>query len=235
MRTTLGPVLTVLLAAAASTCGCSATPPTASKDAAGGKEKETTNKRAGLERDLAVARERIARAERDLADQNLTGAESLAKAKGELDMAQGRMKTFDEKEAPNKLAKARLDLQGARDNQEDSKEELEQLELMYKDQDLADKTREIVIRRSQRQLARAGERLKLQEDDLKILEDRTLPQDREKISFEIADKQRTLGLAQRTHESALHDKRIALMAAQAEGARLERELASLAAEPKAAP
>jgi len=223
-----------LLAAAVLTGGCSSSPPAATDaPATAGKEKETAQKRAGLERDLALAREKIAKAKRDLADQEASGSASLAKAKGDLDVVQGRLKTFDEKEAPNKLAKARLDLQMARDQNDDAKEELEQLELMYKDQDLADKTREIVIRRTKRQLARTEDHLKLQEDDLKILEERTIPQDREKIALELADKQRALVLAQRASEASLHEKRIALMAAEADVARIERELESLASQAKA--
>ncbi len=219
--------------------GCSSTPPSAtiaspSSASAPSKEKEASLKKAGFERELAIAREKLAKAKRDVMDQELSGSAAVLKARADVELTQARLRTIDEKEAPNRLAKANLDLQAARDSQDDSKEELEQLEIMYKEQDLADKTREIVIRRSKRQLARAADRLKLQEDDVKILSERTLPQEREKLVLEIADKQRAHEQSVRASESGLFEKRLGILVAEAEVARLERELEALAADGKAA-
>ena len=196
--------------------------PEMARAAAGGakageaKDKETALKRAAFERDLPIAREKLSKAKMDLADQEHIGQASLAKAKADLELTQTRLKNFDEKEAPNRLAMARLNLNQAQDRAADSKEELEQLELMYKEQDLADKTREIVIRRARRELDRSQERLRIQGDDLKILEERTLPHERAKLALEVADKERDQEKTARSADAALLEKRIALMSAEAD-------------------
>jgi hypothetical protein len=228
------PSLLVAVAVLGLLAGCGSTPAGApqapGKDP--GKEKEAALKRAALERDLPIAREKLAKARRDLADQELSGRAAVIKAKADLDLASARLKDVDEKETPNRLAQARLGLKRARDMLEDSKEELEQLELMYKDQDLADKTREIVIRRAKRGLERAQEGLKLEEESVKTLEERTIPHERGKLALEAADKLRALESAERGAESSLAEKKIGLLGATAEVARLEAELAAIEKDSK---
>jgi hypothetical protein len=187
-------------------------------------ERDKALKRAALERDLPIAKEKVENARRDLADQTADAQAASAKLQKELQLAKTKLETFEKREAPARTAKAQLDLQYARDNHENNKEELEQLELMYKDQDLADKTREIVIRRAKRELERTQQRLALQQEELGILTERTLPQEREKLSLDVEEKQREIARAERGTQKAMGDKKVALMAAESEIKRIEGEM-----------
>jgi hypothetical protein len=191
------------------------------------KEKERVNKRASLEREMPVAREKLENARRDEADQKADSQASAAKVRKELDLARKKLETFEGREMPAKVAKGKLDLQNAKDNLDNSKEELEQLELMYKEQDLADKTREIVIKRAKRELDRATQRFAIQQEELAILTERTLPQEKEKLALDVEEKERESARAERGAQKAAGEKKVALMAAENEIKRIETELASL--------
>lgn len=191
------------------------------------KAQEKALKRANLDRQLSVERQKLDRARQEVENQEVSGRGSVEKSAAERELAQARLRTFDEKEAPNRLGKARLDLQQAKDNLDEAKEELDQLEMMYKEENLADKTREIVIRRGKRRLDRAGERLALQQRELETLEGNTLPHERAKLALELEEKTRELDRARRAADSSLLEKRIAVMSAEAEVARIEAELGSL--------
>jgi HlyD family secretion protein len=197
------------------------------REAKEAKERDKANKRAALEREVPIAKEKLARAHKDVADQAEDAAGSAAKAQKEVAMAKAALETFEKREMPAKIAKAQLDLQGAKDNLEDNKEELEQLELMYKDQDLSDKTREIVIRRAKRALDRAKERLGIQQEELGILMERTLPQSREKLVLESEEKQREAARVERASQKAAVERKIGVMAAESEVKRIETELAGM--------
>jgi hypothetical protein len=191
------------------------------------KEREKATKRAALERELPISREKLARAQKDVSDQAEDAQASGAKIKKEIELARAALETFEKREMPAKIAKGQLDLQNAKDNLDNNKEELEQLELMYKEQDLADKTREIVIRRAKRELERAQQRLAIQQEELSILTERTLPQSREKLVAEADEKQREAARVERAAQKAAADKKIALMAAESDIKRIETELAAL--------
>src|SRR5262249_4463133 len=93
------------------------------------KEREKAMKRASLERELPISREKLARAQKDVADQLEDAQASSAKAQKELALAKASLETFEKREMPAKTAKAQLDLQNAKDGVDNNKEELEQLEL----------------------------------------------------------------------------------------------------------
>lgn len=191
------------------------------------KEKEKATKRAALERELPIAKEKLARAQKDVADQAEDAQAAGAKIQKEIGLARAALETFEKREMPAKIAKAQLDLQNARDGVDNNKEELEQLELMYKEQDLSDKTREIVIRRAKRELERATQRLAIQQEELNIMTERTLPQSREKLVLEAEEKQREAARAERASQKASTDKKIALMAAESDVKRVETDLANM--------
>jgi hypothetical protein len=196
------------------------------------KERDKALKRAALERELPIAREKLIKAQKDLSDQDLDAQGAAVKLQKDLGLAKIKLETFEKREMPAKIAKAQLDLQNSRDGLDNSQEELEQLEIMYKEQDLADKTREIVIRRAKRDLERARQRLGLQEAEATLLTERTLPQDREKLALDVEEKEREIARAERAAQKATLEKRIALMAAESDIKRIEAEMAAFKGEAK---
>jgi hypothetical protein len=196
------------------------------------KEKEKASKRAAIERDLPIAREKLAKAQKEMEDQGVDAQAAAAKADKELALARMRLETFESREAPSRTAKGELDLQQVKDGLDNAREELEQLELMYKEQDLADKTKEIVIRRARRELDRAQQRLKIQEGEHAILVERTLPHEREKLRLEVEEKERDVARTARNSQKASMEKKIGLMSAEAEIKKLESDRASLEGDAK---
>ena len=233
--------LTVI--ALASFLGCASTRKDAASDSTasaartGGDEalkaSETATKRAGLERQLAIAREKLTEARVDAEVQKAEAKDAADKGKGELELAKAELTQFDERDAPTRIAKAKLDLQDARDALSEQQEELAQLEATYAGGDLADKTREIVLNRGKRRVARAQQRLAIQERETSSLEQLTIPRERGKLELEVQTKTRDL---QRSADAATaHDalsKRIAILSAEAEVARLEADIAALATAAK---
>lgn len=103
--------------------------------------------------------------------------DQMTKAEEELDLATQKLTQFEKVDAPLRVEKAKLDLERSRDQLADAQEELDELKMMYANADLADKTRDIVMHRTERRLARQKAGLALAERDFDILQQYTLPQD----------------------------------------------------------
>lgn len=185
---------------------------------------------ASADRDLATARDKlaIARLQVDLAEKR-TETGRLRKER-ELELARSELAQFEESDAPTRLAKSKLDLARRRDAVTEQKEELAQLEMMYEQQDLADKTREIVLQRGKRRVERAEADLAIGERETATLEGKVLPRERAKLALEIDVKARELEEMKRDAESTLLDKRMALRSAEADVH--AAELKAGGAEPK---
>src|SRR5262249_44700663 len=163
---------------------------------------------------------KVARARMEVEAARTSSAAALAKAQAELALAEEARKRFVEIEAPLKEARSQLDLQEAQDSLADNREELDQLEMMYKEDDHADKTKEIVLRRGKRRLERAEQRFHLQERERDSLPGE-LAQSRTKLELAVTEKKVELERVQRAAESEALDKDTALLGAQAELARVE--------------
>jgi HlyD family secretion protein len=188
---------------------------------------DVAKKRAALLRDAAVAKSKLGRADQDLADQEADNASALSKAATEVEFAKKKLATFDEREAPARVAKAKLDLKGVEDGVKDAEDELAQLEMMYKNSEIGDGTKEMVLQRARRALERAKARRDLGQNDLKTLEERTVPFERGRLALDVAERERDLERAKRAAEKTLFDKRLAKTLAENEAARLADELAAL--------
>ena len=187
-------------------------------------------KLAKLERDLAIAQQRMKRAGMAIEHAGVDGQNSIAKAEAELDIARRKLETFEEKTVPTRIARAELNLQGAEDRVLEAKQELEQLELMYKDEEFADKTKEIVLERGRRRLERSQRSLEIQRVDLATLTEKTIPVELEEHELRVREKHRALERARRSAESTRLDKQIALMGAESEITRLKTEIEVLIEE-----
>jgi len=98
-------------------------------------------------------------------------------------------------------------------------EEIAELQMMYKNADLADKTRDIVLHRAERRLARQKEALALAKGDLDVLEQKTLPLERRRLELDLAA--RTAEAEDGARGAAIDEmnKRAALRDAEAEAAK----------------
>lgn len=182
------------------------------------------NKAADLERQVELARRKLERAQMDL-EQHGHGAEaSLAKANDDLQRAAHAFEHFQSFDRPQRLHRAKLELQSAEDFMTEQHEEMQQLELMYEQDDLADKTKEIVLARGRRRLERAKERLGLQQKELEDQISFHLPEEERRLSQAVRDAKAALQRAEFEAKSGAIDRETAVITARQEIEKLEREL-----------
>jgi hypothetical protein len=198
------------------------------KEAAEEADKEDPKrKRARLARQMAIAAEKVKKARLAQAHQQAEDQDKVARKRTERELAATKLEDFEEHNAPQRIEEARLALHRAEDRVKEAQEELAQLEMMYAEEDLADKTREIVLERGRRRLERARRELELQRTALANLEEHDLPREAAEMRAQATDKASELENLQRTAETNLLDKQIAVMEAEAEVARLEEEIEEL--------
>ena len=158
---------------------------------------------------------------------------ALAAAERELRTAQEDLDHFTGVVRQRRLDEDALAVQGSADNLLESREELAQLEMMYKDSQLGDATAEIVLNRSRRRLARAeeGHRLRLQRsEDLKSIE---LPRELENLQHALRAKQVALENVRRAQEKARLEREAARRDLAFERTKLDRELDDIGRDDKA--
>ena len=196
-------------------------------DASGGGEAGNGREAEQLERKLSIAKARLAVAELEAEADAARHAASARHTAGEVQLAEASLARFQEASRPQRLASGKLDLQGAKDRAQEAAEELEQIKIMYKDQDLDDMTAEFVVSRGERMAKRAAERLKIQEAQLNALETRELPQEQQRLALAVDKAVAQMEQQAREATIAQHRKAIAVQEAKNEVRRLEEELAEL--------
>ena len=181
---------------------------------------------ARLERQARGASERADAAHAQEHEQGAANALVAARGEAELKDIQDQLAQLEKVDAPARVAKAKLELAQMQDALAEQEEELAQLEMMYKESDLADKTREIVLNRGKRRVERAKEKLELQARDVQALGETILPHEHDKLARQLELKRRDLERVQREGEMQLHEQHIASESAEIEVMRAEAELAA---------
>ncbi|MGD8452613.1 MAG: hypothetical protein PVJ57_12410 [Phycisphaerae bacterium] len=194
------------------------------------KARERERKLAHLERDLETARLRLQKTKLDNEAAALRYAQSLEQAQTELQLAQEKFDTTQALEVPQRIAWSELNLQRSRDNLQNATEELEQLELMYKDDQFADQTKEIVISRSRRELERTQRDVQLREEEHRRLLEVYLPREKREQELQLAKQERGVVNMQSDEQRAVIDRQIALINAEAAITKLEEQLSDLREE-----
>ena len=183
-----------------------------------------------LERDLDVAKMKLEKAEHGARNDEIQFGESVEKAEAELNIARRKLGNLVEITAPHRIARAELTLQRAEDGFKDAQQELAQLELMYSDEQFADQTKEIVIERAKRRLARSQRDLELRHKETETLREVTIPLEITEHELRLVGKERALTQLKRGRGITVIDKRIAVIGAEAEIIRLDNALSDLREE-----
>lgn len=179
---------------------------------------------AQLKQDLALAQKKLGRAKLDQSQQEIDAAAAVQKATEELGAAKRALQHFDEFDRPRKLAEAALSLQNAQDNLVEQEEEMQQLELMYSQDELGDKTKEIVLARGKRRLDTVRQRLEIARRVTADLENFQLVEERQKLALTVTEKEQALKRATFEQESGRADKQIAVEEQQSAVKKAEQEL-----------
>ncbi len=207
-----------------------AAPDGSSQEAGEGDEQSSEAKREGLEVDLAIARIKLEHANMELQMNEVDSTASIGFAKAELDLSRARMAQFSSLDMPNRIARNEISLQRAKDSTAEAEEELAQIQMMYKEQDLEEMTAEFVINRGERNLRRARKSLDVQEREFEALTEHELPRELESLALDVERKTSALLKAETGAAASLLMKKVAVMTADESVKDLEEELEELAEE-----
>ncbi|MAB79682.1 MAG: hypothetical protein CMJ89_10065 [Planctomycetes bacterium] len=217
-------LLVVLFSGCASTSENETPSATAREIKSPGKEARELD---ALERELGLARARLAKVELEQSFSEEQLETKIRHGKTEIGIAEAGLARFREVDGPNQLASEKLNLRTAKDRAQEAADELKQIEIMYKEQDLDDLTAEFVVSRGRRSAERAAARIVIQEGTLLALEERELPQKEQELGLALDKAISGLQNTEREGEIVRHGKAIALQEAENEIARLENELVAL--------
>ncbi len=200
----------------------------AQRDAFDGRAIALSRRREDHARSLAELELRRARAAVEQA--SAIAGEEMAVAQAERDqrVAAEDVRHFDEVEQARRLAESELELRGSADGLLETREELAQLEMMYKDSDLGDATAEIVLSRTRRRLQRAEDGHHLREQRAAELATITLPRERERLALELAAKTVALENSKRAAEQGRMQRDQALRDFEFDARKQVRELDDIA-------
>lgn len=190
-------------------------------------EEDPAAKRRSLERKLDIARVTGEQAELESRTQELEARQAIDQAQKDLEIAKAKLTQFRELDVPNRIAKAELSLARIRDAAEEAAEELKQIEIMYEEQDLEDRTAEFVVNRGRRNAERRKQEIQIEVRSLETLKGHELPRERATLELDVTRKEVALEKAMRDARSGALAKRIALMTAKSQVAGLEDELSRL--------
>lgn len=191
---------------------------------------EKASKVRGILRRLEIARAKLDQARFDGETAAMTSRRALENAEIDLKLAATSLEQFQKVEMPTKIAQAELQLRGSHDRAEEAAEELKQIEIMYKEQDLQEMTAEFVVKRGKRSAERAAQMLEIEKRNFESLKTHEMPKRLRQLELEVDAKKAALEKARRDMESGATGRKIALMAAESEIAGLEEELVALERE-----
>ncbi len=188
---------------------------------------DSATKIKSLERKLALAAMKLEQAQLE-AEAGLIAAQASVRQSGEeLAIAQGKMHQYREFDSKRGIEESRLALLGSKDRAEEAAEELAQIDLMYKDQDLDDRTAEFVIKRGRRNAERAAAHIQLEEMALAALTEHEVPREIRQHELTVSQKQIAVETAKRSLQSQLLKNQISIASAESEIAGLREELEQL--------
>lgn len=162
--------------------------------------------------ELAAAEAQVAFAEAEVALQEAQDLAAMGRLKEELAQAERRLAQSDA-DADRQAGELALEVTRAEDGIEDARDELDQLRKMYQGNDLADQTKEIVLKRGERALKRARVDANLKARKLKAFRELALPLEHDRLALEAASKR--MELENEAKKAALLQKRSGLLQARA--------------------
>lgn len=194
--------------------------------------RELTRKIARAKREIEAGKQRQAKTKLSAEYAAIDQKRAMEDAQHDLKLAERKHKLLMEKSIPERIARADLGFAGAQDGYKEADEEYKQLEMMYNEDQFADKTKEIVLDRGKRRLERSKRYLEIETDAIDVLKKETIPIEVVESEKGLADKRDAIEHLTRDHAIANLDTQMSLFSAETEMMRLaddledaERELA----------
>ncbi len=210
--------------------GASTDQDSGSQESAGRSKDELDRERRKLDtkRDIASAKLGIAQLELEA-----TAGKHVANvrhAEAGVAVAAATLATFMESTMPSRLQSAELSLRRSSDRVQEAADELEQIRIMYDEQDLEDMTAEFVVSRGQRNAEHAAASLAIQEAEFDALKERELPQEQLALELALDKAEVAFAAAQLEQEIGLQRASVAIREAESAVTSLELEITALVEE-----
>lgn len=155
-------------------------------------------------------------------------AAKLENALVELDLAKQALVQFDSFSKPTRMSQENLNLKSTKESAAEAQEELEQIELMYKDQDLNDMTREFVVARGKRRAISAQARIDIREANVASILEHDLPMQRQRFTLGIKRAEQGLAALALDGEIGRRGKELSVTEATRKVGKATQALAKLA-------
>lgn len=162
-----------------------------------------------------------------------SAAQSIDDAERGLRDAREKLQAFNAHEKPHKLDDGKLDLDQAEQFRKQAQQELDELMAMYKQEELATLTKELVISREQKQLEFSQRRFDMQTkafDHLKTVE---VPREQRELEEAVQKAERELTEARDKAAKGKLEAKLELMKAEREIADMEKAIVKLEKKAKA--
>lgn len=158
---------------------------------------------------------------------NRSTQEEIAAAERELRDAKEAVETFQAHEKPLKLADGQLDLDESEQFRKQAQQELDELKAMYKQEELASLTKELVVSRSEKQLEFAKRRFEMQVKNTEHQRSTALPRHERELGETLAKAEKALAEKRQAAEKQKLEQQLELMRAERGLKDLEKEIAKL--------
>ena len=163
------------------------------------KEKELANKR----RDLDYAKIGLQTNAIERQMRTMTIEAQVHDAELELQKQKKELELHQKETAPREMEEHRISLDYQTHRAEESKEELAELEAMYKDDEFASKTKELVIKRGRRQAEMADRNLAVGRREFGVFENHTMPERERDLQKKVRDAEMALERARLEKQKAM--------------------------------
>ena len=153
--------------------------------------------------DLEIALKNFERLSRETGHKEETAAIQLATAEMAWEKSRQTLENFREVLMPMRIEEAELSLQSSKDRLKDEEEQFEQLQKMYKSDDLVEETEEIVLNRARRGLEQQRKQMTFTLRRHELQMEVEFPRELQGYEFALRKATNDFGLAKATHELGL--------------------------------
>jgi len=157
----------------------------------------------------------------------MTVESAVRHAQVELDKQKRELEQFQQKQKPREMEEHRIQLDMQTQRADEAKDELAELESMYKEDEFARSTKELVIKRGRKQLEMANRSLAVGQQEFEQFEKHTLTERERELTQKVEDAERDLEKARLEHQKAQMEVDVQQRQADDKVKDLQRDIAEL--------
>jgi hypothetical protein len=185
---------------------------------------DKADKQKKKERELAYAQKELDITKMSVAAEERESKTSVEDADFKLQMANRERDNFKNFEKPYKLADSALDIDRVAERMKESQQELDELKAMYKQEDLAKLTKELVISRGEANLAFAKRNLELEQQKATNMKEHELSKKEKELDQAVGKAEKAVMEAKEKQRKGAAESELKLKKAQDHIEELQTEL-----------